>query len=979
MEFEQEQGAQPAPGGDHLSTYGPQSYGPSPAVIPLDESFTSSRCPTTTTPSSAFSTPSRSTTSGSVSSNPTPVGTGNISDGQSSFYSELADSPGCRDRVGNDGGDHNEVSVESLAMLSAGWSPVRLPSLASVGGGGATASSASVVSALSTRSVASEIQKTFSFVACGSSQSASVTSAPIKLVSSLSGEDNSIRGTPNALPISGNVLNFRASVSKSEPSIGATENRGTTGANSVGYVKDTITTGSTSTASTSSNTGQVPPPHFDHAHETPRISNQKEVELEQKKTAVATTTVNSVSSMTTVALSKIREMAAEYISPPPSNVGSSTCHENPEGVADSEPEVCTCTDEDEADIDLEGLVKDIRDSHINEEKKEEDSSQLSPARSQVQSSVQGSPSSPPTFPSGKRSADEDGGLERPVPLRISPGEDGLSQVNTEAELAYYSDAFTPNPSSSAASLTAEKFGGNVVTPSSKPIPSTPPRRPVGVQETSPQTSFAQSIASAAASIVRNVETSIPPMPLRPAEVAPPGVTSQPDPAPRAMTPVMRMRLVQNDEVAEEDITNNEEIGKESQTTDIPKDGKADEERVRAETNRKWKQNKKVALQQKEEEIQVLRGRKKIRRNRRGSSASRASSQARTVDSEYTSAPTFGIACQNIVTRMIQTRCGTLDDTASYYEGDETVDEDEESDASDSSNESDSYVPDEERFPRKKERVISFHDEHEESECERERRRRLLLHKQRQKRSYNDTSANSFSESSTQNTSEDSAGPIQPHHPRSRRDENHGIRAKKPTAKPSKAQLALERVGMHDRNFIKAFMAVMTESGFRLLLHTQQRRKAFAQPIRVTSRIQFGTRMPGGKISEPRLVWTADDGVEVGSIDLFDIRSLEKASALQLESYPLAMPGRSVILSATPGSNLIFEANSKDSALRFVHGMRWIVARLAFNLIIGNLNISCELLGLDADFSDAALRTTESQQMKAMNDVSNHLADKALLN
>ena len=50
-----------------------------------------------------------------------------------------------------------------------------------------------------------------------------------------------------------------------------------------------------------------------------------------------------------------------------------------------------------------------------------------------------------------------------------------------------------------------------------------------------------------------------------------------------------------------------------------------------------------------------------------------------------------------------------------------------------------------------------------------------------------------------------------------------------------------------------------------------------------------------------------------------------------------------------GDHYIFEAMEDEGvAYRFVHGMRWIVARLAFNLIIGNLNVSCELLNVDGD-------------------------------
>lgn len=181
------------------------------------------------------------------------------------------------------------------------------------------------------------------------------------------------------------------------------------------------------------------------------------------------------------------------------------------------------------------------------------------------------------------------------------------------------------------------------------------------------------------------------------------------------------------------------------------------------------------------------------------------------------------------------------------------------------------------------------------------------------------------------------------------------------------------VGIHDRSFIKAFVTTATTGGLKLLFHTHQRRESFSPPTKVFGFIKFGIEGAKGQYSEPRLSWETETGVPKGVVDIFDIRSLNKASTADLENYPLAIPGRSVVLQTTKGSNYLFEAPTEDRALRFVHGVRWVVARLAFNLIIGNIHVSCELLDTDEKEGSDGF-----EGQKAMNDAANHLVDKASL-
>ena len=129
----------------------------------------------------------------------------------------------------------------------------------------------------------------------------------------------------------------------------------------------------------------------------------------------------------------------------------------------------------------------------------------------------------------------------------------------------------------------------------------------------------------------------------------------------------------------------------------------------------------------------------------------------------------------------------------------------------------------------------------------------------------------------------------------------------------------------------------------------------------------------------------DDSNDVsGEIDLFGIATLDKATVHQLGDYPLAMPGRSIFIRSNSGAEFLFEALSDKDALRFIHGMRWVIARLAFNLLIGNLVVSCELLDVErsGDPESEAGRfpqtlKQEANWTKAMNDVTCYLVDKTI--
>ena len=191
------------------------------------------------------------------------------------------------------------------------------------------------------------------------------------------------------------------------------------------------------------------------------------------------------------------------------------------------------------------------------------------------------------------------------------------------------------------------------------------------------------------------------------------------------------------------------------------------------------------------------------------------------------------------------------------------------------------------------------------------------------------------------------------------------------------------VDLNDKQFIRQFIASVTTEGVMLIRHKLNHRKSLRRPTKNLAFIKRGIPEYGSKFKGPRFVWKEINGTDEGELDLFDICSLEKATALELENYPLAMPGRSMFFRTHKGVDYVFEARNVEEALRFVHGMRWLIARLAFNLIIGNVSVSCELLEVErnnkADDCYGMFPSTlkeESQWTNAMNTTTSHLVSKA---
>ena len=185
---------------------------------------------------------------------------------------------------------------------------------------------------------------------------------------------------------------------------------------------------------------------------------------------------------------------------------------------------------------------------------------------------------------------------------------------------------------------------------------------------------------------------------------------------------------------------------------------------------------------------------------------------------------------------------------------------------------------------------------------------------------------------------------------------------------------LSQLDIRDTNFIKAFIHETSQEGYALIWHKPSPDvRNFENPVDIVAFLELGFLQEDGTFAGPRLAWYDESGKALGAIDLLDIRSLSKASPMQLRDFPFAIPGNSLILKLHNSINeLVLEASSPSASRSFIHGLRWVVARLTFNLIIGNKDVCCELL----EVQNSSHRDLNADMNKAMNDVTKQLVDKA---
>lgn len=186
--------------------------------------------------------------------------------------------------------------------------------------------------------------------------------------------------------------------------------------------------------------------------------------------------------------------------------------------------------------------------------------------------------------------------------------------------------------------------------------------------------------------------------------------------------------------------------------------------------------------------------------------------------------------------------------------------------------------------------------------------------------------------------------------------------------------ASAKLDMKEIGYVKVFVHDMVNVGYSFFW---QKETMTMKPKAVVLKMKPGCRMPGGTFCGPRLVWKLDE-FEMYGINVFDIQTLGRASPVQLKGYPYAIPSRSVYVRMIRGQEFVFEAPSEDEAVRFVNGMKWLVARLTFNLVIGNTSVVFELLEINkSDDPLKALPMGESHRLTAMDDLAQELLHRSL--
>uniref|UniRef100_A0A7S4MH36 Uncharacterized protein n=1 Tax=Odontella aurita TaxID=265563 RepID=A0A7S4MH36_9STRA len=156
---------------------------------------------------------------------------------------------------------------------------------------------------------------------------------------------------------------------------------------------------------------------------------------------------------------------------------------------------------------------------------------------------------------------------------------------------------------------------------------------------------------------------------------------------------------------------------------------------------------------------------------------------------------------------------------------------------------------------------------------------------------------------------------------------------------------------------------------------------------------------GATYSEPRLVWNGAENVAFpedeeddefgqgrdvrGSIGMFDIASVERVQPSDPASGHLRSSAESYgdfgggfLITLNGGGSLLFEARDGTERTRVINGLRHMIARMAFNVVIGNSEVCSELLDFGEEDDEEIDEQEEINQ--AMKDVTNHLVDKAAL-
>ena len=172
---------------------------------------------------------------------------------------------------------------------------------------------------------------------------------------------------------------------------------------------------------------------------------------------------------------------------------------------------------------------------------------------------------------------------------------------------------------------------------------------------------------------------------------------------------------------------------------------------------------------------------------------------------------------------------------------------------------------------------------------------------------------------------------------------------------------------------------MELSGCRMLWYKDKS----SSPLSVVLFLMNGHQTHTGEYAGPALVW-ADEKKrdQFYGVNLFDIRSIDRTTSLTLGGRKTEHVRRCILIRLSKGSDFVFEAESEDEAFRFIHGMKWMIARFSFNLILGNVDVSCEVLDVGhvkarSDINSPKSLLEEAEAAKAVDDVTMQMLDRCI--
>lgn len=192
-------------------------------------------------------------------------------------------------------------------------------------------------------------------------------------------------------------------------------------------------------------------------------------------------------------------------------------------------------------------------------------------------------------------------------------------------------------------------------------------------------------------------------------------------------------------------------------------------------------------------------------------------------------------------------------------------------------------------------------------------------------------------------------------------------------------------------FLLFHSQAITTEGIKVKWHKPIRTsniRSSGGPINVVIYIQINDSNNQEDSVEPNLVWEVcsekkksetsrvrfqDVKTVRQRISLFDIASIQKAAdSMNLHSFPNAIPEHSILITLQNGNIFFFEAKDEVEGKLVIHGLRWICARLVFNLLSGNRKVCSEMLPMSMNSTSSHLLSKE-----VMTSVTDHFVDKSL--